>query len=1139
MKPLSYLLETPTFPSFTQRSSSVYLSGLEGSSLSTWIAQQQREDPEQSLLILTKDAKSAEILTEDLQNWFESSSVPVLLYPGMELKPYEWRFPFGRNIEQRLRCVSQLLQGHPCIVVATLHTFSHKMASPKLLQRDLFPLQVEQEIDLESLRSTLLHMGFHENTLVEDLGQFSIRGDIIDVYPYLSENPIRLELWGDTIESIREFDIFTQRSIQEKKQVALYPVQETCFTSSELEEGLLNHTEALGESFDEELHRLIEKGERRGIPWQRPLFTETHYTLLDYMSPKTKVLIDEEKPLAPFWEQWGEDAQGAYDQAKGKGFFVAPPQELFVSLSHLENILQKRTVFRLSPLQAEGAQFAQFKTQVQTAGNGNLASIQDTLEQLREQDYKVYLLSPNQGQGERLKKLTQDLPVEDVLIGHLSQGFISETDRVAVFTDHQIFNKYSRQQSQGRFKKFAKGGVAIPNFEALSRGDTVVHQDYGIGEFVGIKRVTVENHQVDCLLLQYKDRDRLTLPVSDLQKIQKYNAKEGTSPTLSKLGGKAWEQLKQKTKKSVLKLAQDLIDLYAKRSAIKGFAFSSDTPMQKEFEEAFEYSMTPDQEKAVRELKEDMEQDKPMDRLICGDVGFGKTEVALRGVFKAICDKKQVAVLAPTTLLVSQHFASFQDRMSSWPVRIEYLNRFQSAQNVRRIKKELSEGLIDVIIGTHKLLGEDVTFHDLGLIVVDEEQKFGVKQKERLKKMRAEVDVLSLSATPIPRSMHMSMIGARDFSVILTPPRNRLPIQTQVTPYSIERFKEAMENELNRGGQCFFIHNRVSDLHKVTASVEEMMPQARVGMVHGQMNEKDLEQVMYAFIQREYDILVATSIVESGIDISNVNTIIIHNAHYFGLSQLFQMRGRVGRSGSQAYCLLVAPPNNQFTDEAKKRLYSLQKFTELGSGYQIAMRDLEIRGAGNILGTQQSGHIHALGFETYCRLLREAVQELQNKKELPPLDSKVDLSLDCFIPESYISDGLQRVSVYQKISRSEALSTLTDIEVELKDRFGPIPAPTLSLLLTAKARVAAQKLGFEKVQLEKHQLHLVFSEMHQPDRQGMEHLVQAFRVPFRFINETPLKIVVDLEKSGIQEQVQTVSEELEHLIMSSAKEEKV
>ncbi len=1114
--PLAHLLHEEVFPSLAAlpfgAGGRPYVSGLAGSALSALLARKFL-DGRGSLLYLAPDVKTAEQTAEDLESWLGEEQ--VLLFPGLDLKPYEWRKPFGHVLEQRLACFEAMYRKKRMVLVAALPTFLMRLASPATLHSEILTLAKGQALGLSDFKEAVLHMGFEETAMVQDIGQFSVRGEIIDIYPYLLDNPVRIVLFGDEIESVKEFDIFTQRSVRDVDQADLFPLDECCFSQRDLELGMEKHLHRFpgDDSFAAEHHRLLVKNDLEGIHWQKAFFKDLGYSLLDFLGQETRVVIGDDDNLASGVEKVWEAARAGFGQAVENRKWVNTPEELFFSRADLDRLFSNRAVLRVGRLSWEGPDCHTLDMEEQARGGGGLAQIESVLADLDRGGVRVYLLSPGEGQAERLRKLAADLPVRGVAVGHLARGFVSRDDGVALFTDHQIFNRFSRKVKR---RKHKGGGVSIQNFEALSRGDFVVHQDYGVGRFVGVKRIRAGDHHVDCILLDYKGADKLALPVTDLNKLEKYSSEEGHAPSLSRLGGKAWEQLKEKTRKSIVKLARDLIELYAKRSVVPGFAFSPDAHLQKEFEDGFEYDLTPDQAKAVADAKRDMEIPKPMDRLICGDVGFGKTEVAMRAAFKAVLDKKQVCMLAPTTILAAQHFDRFSERFGNWPVRVDYLNRFKGPKEQKQTLEALARGEIDLVVGTHRLISKDVAFHDLGLLVIDEEQKFGVKQKERLKELRAHVDVLSMSATPIPRTLHMSLVGARDLSIIATPPRNRLPVETRVIFHDAKMIRDALEMELARGGQAFYVHNRVSDLPEVTSFLESLVPLARVGMAHGQMDETALEQVMAAFVNREYDVLVSTAIVESGLDIPNANTIIIHRADLFGLSQLYQLRGRVGRSAAKAYCFLIAPDANRFSDDARKRLYSLEKFTDLGSGFQIAMRDLEIRGAGNILGLEQSGHIAAMGFETYCRMLREAVRELQGARVLPPLNPEIDFPEDAFLPEAYVEDGFQRVALYQKLARCSEPSEIDEMEKELADRFGQLPDPARVLLHTMIARIAAQKLGFQKVILDRNLLNMQYAEMHEPGKEQLAELTAKCNRPLRFLYSKPLQMVVELNppKSG-------------------------
>ncbi len=1108
--PLSRLLDAHAFPAFSGLAAKpgepLHVAGLAGSGPAALAAAQFRRHAG-SLLVLAPDTKAAEALAEDLQSFLNEDE--VLHFPGLDLKPYEWRAPFGPVRERRLEGFDALYRGRRVVMIVTVSAFLEKLSSPRSLHQEIVTLQAGDALSPGTFRAAALGLGFREETVVQDLGTFGVRGEILDIYPYLAENPYRIVLGGDTIESIKEFDIFSQRSVRAVDSIALFPLDECCYPPEALDQGLESHLDRLGDedAWAAERHRLVEKRDLTGIHWQKAFFKDLNHNLLDFLGAEARVIVGDADGLADAVEKAWAAMRSGYQEARGKDRFVNTPEELLLSAAELARSLSTRPVLQLSRLSWEGAGSVTVDQQPQQRGGAGLSEAEPLLRELAAEALQVYLLCPNAGQAERLRKLAQTLPVDGVCVGHLNCGFIDRTQSVALLTDHQIFNRFSRNV---RKRKFRGGGAAIPSFDALNRGDFVVHEAYGIGRFVGIGRVKVGGRDLDCILLHYHGSDKLTLPVADLAKLEKFAGEESLVPVLSKLGGKSWETAKEKTRKAIVVLVKDLIDLYAKRSVAEGFAFSADGDLQREFAAAFEYDLTPDQAKAIADVKRDMETKKPMDRLVCGDVGFGKTEVAMRAAFKAVCDKKQVAILAPTTILAAQHFDTFSERFAAWPVRIEALDRFRSPKEQKATLAALADGTLDLVVGTHRLLSKDVAFKDLGLLIVDEEQKFGVKQKERLKEMRAHVDVLALSATPIPRSLHMSMLGTRDLSIIATPPRNRLPIETRVVAWDPAVVRDALEAELSRGGQAYFVYNRVADMHEMADRVQALVPQARVGVAHGQMEEGQLERVMAAFVHREYDVLACTAIIESGIDIANANTMIIHRADLFGLSQLYQLRGRVGRSAAQAHCLLIAPDANRFTDEAKSKLYALEKYTDLGSGFQIAMRDLEIRGAGNLLGLEQSGHIAAVGFETYCRMLRDAVREMQGQKVLPPLNPEVEFPEDAFLPEDYVEDGLQRTLLYQKLSRCSEPGQVDEMEKELIDRFGPVPRPAAVLLRTMLARVAAQQLGLQKITLEGNLLQLQYAPLREPEKPELAGLAARCPRPLRFLNTEPLQMVVEL-----------------------------
>jgi transcription-repair coupling factor (superfamily II helicase) len=1115
IRPLSELLDLRTFPDFAALNPApgkpLHVAGLAGSAASALVAA-QFQNAKAALLYLATDAKEAEAMAEDLESWLGEAA--VLRFPGLDLKPYEWREPFGQVREQRLEAFEALYKGRRAVVVSTVSAFLERFQSPQGLHREIVTLRAGDALDPATFREAAGALGFREESTVQDIGDFSVRGEILDIYPFMADNPYRIVLDGDVIETIREFDIFSQRSLRAVESVALLPQDECCYTDEEIAAGLLDHIDALGgeTAYEAELHRLTRKRDLAGIHWQKAFFKKLDHSLLDFLGPEAKVVVGDSDGLAKVLEKTTVSARAGFEGARAQGHVVNPPGQLFFAATEVHAMLERRRTILIGRIAFDGPGSARFEIDAQGREGAGLADAEPRLKEWHAEGIRSYVLCPNPAQAERLWKSAESYRkygLEGVLIGTLTSGFIDRSHGIAVLTDHQLFNRMTRGT---RKRKFRGGGVAIPDFDALHRGDFVVHESYGIGRFAGIKRMRVGGHEVDCIIVDYQGKDKLTLPVSDLAKLEKFGGEEGNVPLLSKLGGKAWENAKEKTRKAIVLLVRELIELYARRSVAKGFAFSPDGEMQREFEDAFEYDLTPDQAKAIADVKRDMESERPMDRLVCGDVGFGKTEVAMRAAFKALADRKQVALLAPTTILAAQHFETISERFSGWPVRVESLHRFRTAAEQKETLAALERGEVDVLVGTHRLLSKDVKFRDLGLLIVDEEQKFGVKQKERLKEMRAEVDVLALSATPIPRTLHFSLLGARDLSLIATPPRNRLPVETRVVFWDPEVIRTALDAELDRGGQAFFVHNRVNDIEEIAERVRTLVPRARTGVAHGQMEEGALERVMSAFVHREFDVLVSTSIIESGIDISNANTLVVHRADLFGLSQLYQLRGRVGRSAAQAHCLLVAPDANKFSDDARRKLYALEKFTDLGSGFQIAMRDLEIRGAGNLLGLEQSGHITAVGFETYCRMVRDATLEIQGGKPLTPLNPEIDFPADAFLPEEFVEDAAQRTTLYQKIARLPDRAAVAEMQAELDDRFGALPVEALMLLLATEARLHCKTLGAQKAEVRENLLILTFSEAHLPGREELSAMAERVKLPHRFVtaSDEPLQFSVTL-----------------------------
>ena len=1113
MNVLSDFLKTPgIFPSLKRvspRTPWLSVGGLDASAPAVAVALSHlARGNEAATLVLCADARAMETLRDDLGALLGDDA--VLPFPGLEMRPYEWRHPFGHALEQRLSTLHALRHGGARLVVATLSSFCQKLSSPDRLEADILRLQKGGKLEVRELRARLARMGFREEPLCEELGTFAVRGGIVDIFPYVLDNPVRLELMGDEIESLRFFDLFTQKRLGETEAVEILPMDEGLPDPEALQDGLLEVLEAVdGEdaAFERERRRLEEACDYVGWAWQQPFFVPTESSLLDHLGDSATVFLMGGDPAAVAAELL-EKAAPACLEARAKGFAVAPPERIWMSPAEAEQNLSKVAGVRFLPFRGQEGIDLSLECQVQERSGKGMAEISGRVRELKAAGTTVTLLSANLGQAQRLTELVADVPVKGIVVGHLSCGFALPGDGQAWWTDHQIFNRFARRVRSRR----SRGGASIPDFDALQKGDYVVHEAHGIGKYLGIERLKAGEEEVDCIVLQYEGKDRLRIPVSDLWRIQKYGSSEGSEPQLHKLGGKTWDALKEKTKKAVDEMVRELIELYARRSVADRLPYPPDDHLQSEFEDAFDWDLTPDQDRAVREVKLDLEGPRPMDRLVCGDVGFGKTEVAVRAVFKAVMSRRQVAFLCPTTLLSSQHAATLASRFADWPIRVELLNRFVPAKEQKKILEDAKAGKVDVVVGTHRILSKDLQFRDLGLLVLDEEQKFGVKQKEALKELRASLDVLSLSATPIPRSLHMSLSGVREISIIATPPRNRLPVETRVSEVSDKILTDAISDEIARGGQVFVVNPHIKGLEEIAAHVEELVPQARVCVAHGQMGENDLEQVMSAFLNREFDVLVSTSIVESGLDIPSVNTILVMEAHKFGLSQLHQLRGRVGRSDVKGFCWLLVQDVERLLPDAKKRLSALEQFTDLGSGYAIAMRDLEIRGAGNLLSHKQHGFVAAVGFETYCRILKEAVEEL-GAGEAPkaPLDPRIEFPADAFLPEDYIQEPALRIQLYQRIARAKDVGEVDAMVEEFRDRFGPVPEPARAVLRAMAARLCARVAGIALVGITRGRAILEFDEAWRPELSVLKERVNGARPRLEWIAEPrPLRMVADL-----------------------------
>lgn len=1070
------------------RSGMLHVEGMTPASSALMVADRFCKYP-QSILVVVDDYRSGEVWMQNLQSLCGEKNVHF--FPSLGVKPYEAKLPFAGILEERLKFFKASQGNLPFIAVCPLDSLLLRLPEPTSLEKKKIIFRKGDVVDPLSLRKTLGDMGYTEQPVVSTVGEFSIRGCIVDINLYMQEHPVRLEFFGDEIESIRSFDIFSQRSIDQLESVEVYPHGEFNLSVEEKSKIPLE---------EEEL-----------IWWRRPEHEVLKSSVFDYM-PDAAIVFDKLSFLEESAGKIGAVHVNAYEKAISLQQKVASPSDLWWRFDVFESEFSKRVVLDFTRAHMESPDWISIAVRQQTKGVSGTSSLVKEIEAFYAQGGLVYLVAHSEGSAQRVQHLFDDAPIAGILIGDLSDGFWIESANVAFLTEAEIFNRTGKVRRKHAVSGSISDALLV---ESLTRGDYVVHEDHGIGRYMGLVREKIGGGLVDCIQLDYADGDRLKFPVSDLRKIEKLpSSEEETVPELAHLGSKSWEKLKERVKKRVIKIARELVQLYAKRELIEGFAFPPDSRMQKEFEDAFEYEPTPDQIRTTKEIKEDMENNRPMDRLVCGDVGFGKTEVAMRAAFKCVYSKKQVAVLVPTTILAAQHYETFKERFAAFPVNIALVNRYKTVGEKKKIFKEVSEGKYDIVVGTHALLSNQSAFKDLGLLIIDEEQKFGVKQKEHLRELRLTVDTLSMSATPIPRSLHLSLTGVRDISLINTPPMNRLPVETKILQRDDMVLAEAIHDELSRGGQVFVVNDRVQSIEHLAEDIEAMAPGARVAVAHGQMEDHDLERVMDAFIKGDFDILVSTSIIESGLDVPNANTILIMNAHHFGISQLYQMRGRVGRSDVLAYAYLVIPKNEMISAESTKRLQALEQFTDLGSGYQLAMRDLEIRGAGNLLGSEQHGFIAEVGFETYVRLVREAVEELRGGgEESSRVQPRVELSIDAFLPETYITDGLSRISIYQRLARTSKLEDLPSLYAELEDRFGPAPDAVKKLFLVTEVAMIAAKLRIQGIEARRGMLVFTFMEFPPPDPKKLAELASVSPFGMRYVGSSPLQGAVELGRA--------------------------
>ncbi|MSO21114.1 MAG: transcription-repair coupling factor [Acidobacteria bacterium] len=1065
------------------------------------------------LLYVTQSNRDAEQTLDIMTAWTKLLGAPAPVFiPTHDIRPYQGLSPHADISEKRAQGLGKLARGEASIVVLPIAALASRVEPPKFYQRLARTIHRREQVDLEELFAHLDSAGYTRHDPVEMPGQFSQRGGILDIFPAEARRPVRMELNGDEVESLREFDVDTQRSVGGRDHVDLPPLTEFPVLKDLLEK----LAATLGPSaFDYETYVTGEPFP--GWEFLLPLVQPLHHTVGD-LCLEAVYFLDEPAELQREMERlWtmlesehaeaAEAAAAAAAENAEKARPIAAPSSFYITWDDLRGKLKGQPAVRLSGLDpAPPATVFSFASQLAINFHGNLPIFFAELRKLLEGQFRAVILTGSSGETERLAELFteekvpfrllektsgESLTDEDIALpvcwlgtGIAAHGFTLPGERIALFGHADIFDTSPAvappPPSRSQVSAF------LSDLRDLDPGDYVVHAHHGVGCYHGLKEIVSEGVTTEFMELEYKDANKLYVPLTRLDLIQKYHGMgaglddktgEVARPPLDRLGGITWGKTKTRIKKSMEEMAGELLKLYAEREAAEGFAYPPDDHWQREFEESFDFDETPDQARAIKDVSSDMTREHPMDRLVCGDVGYGKTEVAMRAAFRAAHNHKQVAILTPTTVLAFQHYETFRQRFAAFPIRVELLSRFRTAAQQKPVLRDLEAGTVDVVVGTHRLLSKDVIFHDLGLLVVDEEQRFGVRHKERIKAMRSSVDVLSLSATPIPRTLHMALAGLRDMSVIETPPRDRLAIQTVVAPFTDSLIKNAVLQELERGGQVYVVHNRIDSLPALASRIQEMVPEARIGMAHGQMNERHLEKVMYDFVQHKTNVLVATTIVENGLDIPLANTIIINRSDRMGLSELYQLRGRVGRSNRRAYAYLLVPSEKELTPIARKRLSALRQFTDLGSGFRVAALDMELRGAGNLLGGQQHGHVNAIGLEMYTQMLESAVRELRGEKETPKLTTTINLGLDIRIPPAYIPEEHQRLRMYKKLSSLRTAEEKQSIEQELTDRYGAAPEPAKNLLFYATLKLLAEPLRIVSIERKRDTLAIQF----QPD----------------------------------------------------------
>jgi transcription-repair coupling factor (superfamily II helicase) len=1082
-----------TFTSLTPTGLDGLVTGTSGSARHLYYAAlhtlRKEGNPGASTVIVTHSQSQAGQIADDLREFLPGEA--VFLFPEREWSLVDALAYSREAVADRMHVLQHLAQGRPAVVVATIQSAVQPVMTRDVLRSLQWVVKPGDVADLEQVQRNLVQSGYERVDMVETKGQFAVRGGILDVFPLTEEMPVRIELFDDEVDSIRRFDPDTQRSQANLEQAVIGPVLDFLVPAARMQEASERLQKALEERVrlatdlevrerlqtvvGEDIRRLAEGQPFAGLLRYDALFPGAVHTLFDYLPFGTLACLDEptrlqerQKGLEREFQEWLSNGLLRGELLSGT---QRPPQYQLV-WEHRGMAGVEFSMFARS-----GGHRHRFVWNVAAKPmqqfHGQMNVLKSEVQRWQRSGTHVVLTAATEERADRLERVLADYRIEavrataftpsrtpQILVASLSSGFELPMQRLAVIVETEVFP--SRKKAR-RVRREMTDAERIRSYQELHVGDYVVHVNHGIGKYLGIRTLEIDGRHQDYLHLQYAGNDSLYVPVDQIDQVQRYIGAEDKEPKLYHLGGGEWNRVKQKVSRSVRDIAEDLVKLYAARQASRGHAFSPDTPWQKDFEAMFPYEETPDQLRAIEEIKRDMEKPTPMDRLLCGDVGYGKTEVAIRAAFKAVMDGKQVAVLVPTTILAHQHYETFKERFAGFPVTIEVLSRFRTKSEASAVIKGLKDGSIDIVIGTHRLLQKSVQFKDLGLLIVDEEQRFGVTHKERLKQLKTNVDCLTLTATPIPRTLHMSLLGVRDLSVIETPPENRFPVQTYVVEFHEDLVREAIERELNRGGQVYFVYNQVQNIHAMAERVQRLVPDARIAVAHGQMAEDQLERVMLDFLEGEIDVLVTTTIIETGLDIPNVNTLIVYDADRLGLAQLYQLRGRVGRSNRIAYAYFTYQRDKVLTEVAEKRLQAIKEFTELGSGFKIAMRDLAIRGAGNLLGAEQHGFINSVGFDLYNDMLAKAVKEIRGEQEQEVPEPVIDLGIEAYIPDTYISDPAQKIAMYKKFKYVRSTEAAAELEEELIDRYGDLPEPVMNLLDVTRMKSYAARFGVEAI----------------------------------------------------------------------------